>query len=41
MNEHSNDMLVGHSVENDLKALHVIHPRVIDTCEWMGCIELN
>lgn len=26
-----NDILVGHSLENDLKATHVIHPRVIDT----------
>ena len=25
------DILVGHSLENDLKALHYIHPRVIDT----------
>lgn len=26
-----NDILVGHSLENDLKAAHLIHPRVIDT----------
>jgi DNA polymerase III epsilon subunit-like protein len=26
-----NDILVGHSLENDLKALHYIHPRVVDT----------
>ncbi|KAL3902662.1 MAG: hypothetical protein SGILL_010745, partial [Bacillariaceae sp.] len=26
-----NDILVGHSLENDMKALHYIHPRVIDT----------
>lgn len=26
-----NDILIGHSLENDLKAVHLIHPRVIDT----------
>ena len=25
------DILVGHSLENDLRALHYIHPRVVDT----------
>jgi len=27
----SRDILVGHSLENDLRALHYIHPRVVDT----------
>ena len=26
-----NDILIGHSLENDLRALHYIHPRVVDT----------
>ena len=26
-----NDVLIGHSLENDLRALHYIHPRVVDT----------
>ena len=26
-----NDILIGHSLENDLRALHYIHPRIVDT----------
>lgn len=26
-----NDILIGHSLENDMRALHYIHPRVVDT----------
>ncbi len=28
---HENDIIVGHSLENDLKALRLVHNRIVDT----------
>ena len=35
------DILVGHSLENDLRALHYIHPRVVDTSMIFRPVDQN
>jgi hypothetical protein len=36
-----NDILIGHSLENDLRALHYIHPRIVDTSMIFRPLDLN